>query len=103
MFGDRPATTALEVTKRKVAELSESIDPEASEMIGDGYVDDGVAGGENEDLDQMMGERIDPATGESIFEGTIQQIVSLGGFKLKMMVRSGKNQDSALEKFNGSV
>ena len=92
MFGDRPAATALEVTKRKVAELGESIDPEASEMIQDGYSDDGVTGGENEDLDRMMGERIDPATGESIFEGTIQQIVSIGGFELKHMIRSRQNR-----------
>ena len=89
MFGDRPAATALEVTKRKVAELGESIDPEASEMIGDGYVDDGVTGGEDKDLDQMMGERVDPDMGESIFGGTIQQIIGLGGFKLKHMIRLG--------------
>ena len=51
----------------------------------------------------MMGEEVDPSTGEVTFKGTIQQIVSLGGFKLKLMVRSGRNQDSALEKFNGRV
>ena len=103
MFGDRPATTALEVVKRKVAELGVSIDPAASEMIQDGYSDDGVAGGEDEDLDRMMGERIDPAMGDSIFEGTIQRIVSIGGFKLKHMIRSGKNRASALKKYNGRV
>ena len=103
MFGDRPAAAALEVTLNKVAELGKSIDPEASEMIRDGYVDDGASGGEDEDLDWMMGEEVDPSTGEVTFKGTIQQIVSLGGFKLKLMVRSGRNQDSALEKFNGSV
>ena len=56
MFGDRPAAAALEVTLNKVAEMGKSIDPEASEMIRDGYMDDGAAGGEDEDLDQMMGE-----------------------------------------------
>ena len=71
MFGDRPAAAALEATLDKVAELGKSIDPEACKMIRDGYVDDGAAGGEDEDLDQMMGERIDPARGDSIFEGTI--------------------------------
>ena len=44
---------------------------------------------------------IDPDTGESIFESTIQQIVGLGGFKLKHMIRSGQNRPSALEKYNG--
>ena len=95
MFGDKPATTALEVVKRKVADLGVSIDPAASEMIKDGYSDDGVAGGEDEDVDRMMGERVDPTTGESIYEGTVPKIVGLGGFKIKYMVRSGKNRPSA--------
>ena len=103
MFGDKPAAAALEVALNKVAELGKSIDPEASEMIRDGYVDDGAAGGEDEDLDRMMGEEVDPSTGEVTFKGTIQQIVDLGGFKLKHMVRSGRNQASVLKKYNGRV
>ena len=103
MFGDKPVTTALEVVKRKVADLGVSIDPDASEMIKDGYSDDGVAGGDDEDVDRMMGERVDPITGPSIYKGTIPRIVGLGGFKLKYMVRSGQNRSSALKKFNGQV
>merc|ERR1711867_360005 len=63
MFGEKPATTAWEVVKHKVADL-------------------GMA---------------------SVYEGTIPQIVGLRGFKVKYMVRSGKNRPSALKKFNGQV
>ena len=55
-FGDRPATTALEVVKRKVADLGAAIDPAAAAMIKEGYSDDGVAGGTKHDVACMMGE-----------------------------------------------
>ena len=71
MFGDKPATTVLEVMKSKVADLGVAIDPDASKMIKDGYSDDGIAGGTKGDVDRMMGERIDDATGPFIYDGTI--------------------------------
>ena len=55
-FGDRVATTALEVAKRKVADVGEVIDLAANAMIKKGYSDDGVAGGTKQDVAHMMGE-----------------------------------------------
>ena len=80
-----------------------AIDPAAGEMIMDGYSDDVVAGGTKHDVDRMMGERFDDATGAFVYEGTIPQIVGLGGFEVKYMVCSGETRSPALEKFNGQV
>merc|ERR1711867_103934 len=49
-FGDRLATTGLEVAKRKVADVRESIDPAAAAMIKKGYSDDGVTGDTKQDV-----------------------------------------------------
>ena len=56
-FGDRVATTGLEVAKRKVADVGEAIDPAAAAMIKKGYSDDGFAGGTKQDITRLMGER----------------------------------------------
>ena len=49
-FGDRVAATGLEVSKRKVADVGEAIDPAAAKMIKKGYSDDGVGGGTKQDV-----------------------------------------------------
>ena len=66
-FGDGPATTALEVVKRKVADIGEAIDPAAAAMIKEGYSDDGVAGGTDQDVARMMGERYDDDNDEFVY------------------------------------
>ena len=80
-----------------------AIDPAVAAMIKEGYSDDGVAGGTKRDVARMMGERFDDDKGEFVYEGTIPQIVSLGGFKVKYMVSSGETRSPVLEKFNGQV
>ena len=50
------ATTALEVAKRKVADVGEAINPATATMIKEGYSDDGIAGGTKRDMAHMMGE-----------------------------------------------
>ena len=102
-FGDRVATTALEVAKRKVADIGEAIDPAAAAMIKKGYSNDGVAGGTKQDVARMMGERYDDDKDEYVYEGTIPQIVRKGGFKIKYMVSSGETRSHVLEEFNGHV
>ena len=42
-FSDRPAVCGLKIGKHMVADLGKTIDPEASEMINKGYVDDIIA------------------------------------------------------------
>ena len=102
-FGDRVTTTALEVAKRKVADIGEAIDLAAAAMIKKGYSDDGVAGGTKQDVTRKMGERYDDEKDEFVYEGTIPQIVRKGGFRIKYMVSSGETRDRVLEEFNGHV
>merc|ERR1712236_101412 len=78
-FGDRVATTGLEVAKRTVADVGEAIDPAATAMIKKGYSDDGVEGGTKKDVTRLMGERYDEEKDEFVYEGTIAQIVRMGG------------------------
>ena len=49
--GDRCAVCGLEVAKAKVAELGNTIDPEAVVMIKKTYVDDGLGGGTKNTVD----------------------------------------------------
>ena len=102
-FGDRPATTELEVVKRKVADIGEAIDPAAAMMIKKGYSDDGVAGGTKKDVTLLMGKCYDDEKDEYVYEGTIAQIVKKGGFRIKFMMSSGETRPRILEEFNGYV
>ena len=79
-FGDRPAATQLEVSKRLVAKAGEHIDAVASEkLIKDGYVDDILTGGTKEDVERMVGKR----QPDSSFDGTMAKILKLGNFVAK--------------------
>ena len=79
-FGDGPAACQLEVSKQKTAELGKSIDEEASKkMIDDSYVDDTFSGGNKESIDRMVG----VVQEDGNYNGTISQILALGGFKVK--------------------
>ena len=62
------ATTALEVAKRKVADVGEAMDPAAATMIKKGYSDDGVAGGTKQDVARMMGEHYNVENNEFMYE-----------------------------------
>ena len=50
-----------------------------------------------------MGERYDPLTKEYTYHGTIQQIASKGGFKVKFMISSGETRPRVLDDYNGYV
>jgi len=57
-FGDRPAACQLEISKKKIAQLGHSIDPDASaKLINDCYVDDCFSGGSEKDINRMVGSR----------------------------------------------
>ena len=90
-FGDRPAICGLKVTKQKVVALGEAIDPAASWMITQGYVDDGSGGGSQQDVDRLVGEE-HWEDGKPTYTGTVAQILALGSFKLKVMVRDGESR-----------
>ena len=107
-FGDRCAAVGLEVAKRLVAEAGRSIDSDAVDMILRDYVDDGFGGGEDTDVDRLMGEQVvkseDPTEGEVItFHGTVPRIMAAGGFKIKYMIRDGETRPALMDKHGGLV
>ena len=87
-FGDRPAACQLEVSKKKIAKLGESIDSEASmKLIQDSYVDDIFSGGKQESINRMVGVK----DKEGNYSGTMSKILSLRGYRVKEYVVEGDN------------
>ena len=85
-FGDRPAACMLEVSKKKIAQLGHSIDPEAALiLVQDSYVDDGFSGGKSENIDRMVGCK----NSQGDYDGTLSQILALGGYKVKEFTIEG--------------
>ena len=85
-YGDRPAACQLEVSKKKIAKLGESIDPEAArKLVEDSYVDDGFSGGKVADIQRMVGTK----DSDGNYSGTLSQILALGGYKVKEFVIEG--------------
>ena len=101
-FGDRCATSGLKVSLNKVAEAGCHIDPEAAEMIKQGYVDDGIGGGSKEDVDRLIGDET-WREGKPTYSGTVAEILQLGGFKMKVMVRDGEKRPEVTELLGGGV
>ena len=62
------------------------------------YVDDGTTGGTKEEVKRFVGELVDGK-----YSGTIQQILGLGGFKIKTMVASGCTDENAIHLLGNSV
>ena len=69
----------------------------------DTYVDDGATGGNKETVARMIGDVLVSEDRSLLYSGTLSQIFLKGGFKLKMIVRSGKTNQKALAKMGGSA
>ena len=79
-FGDACAATQLEVGKDLVAEAGVDIDPEASQRIEDDlYVDDGLTGGDEEQVARFVGTKLEDGS----YDGKFSKILALGNFKIK--------------------
>ena len=103
-FGDRPSSCVLEICKDLTANAGESLDPEAARAIReDTYVDDGATGGDEETAQRLIGETFTAEDGSLAYTGTLSQIFERGGFRVKMIVRSGETNQRALEKMGGTV
>ena len=103
-FGDRPSSCILEISKDLAAKAGENLDPVAARAISeDTYVDDGATGGDEETAKRLIGEVTVHEDGSLSYSGTLSQIFQKGGFKLKMIVRSGETNEIALRKMGGSV
>ena len=99
-FGDLSAAVQLEVAKKLCAEAGIEIDQEASDRIKhDTYVDDGATGGDAEQVSRFRGQR--DADGK--YNGTIPQILGLGGLDIKAMMVSGEEDQEAIDKLGKQV
>ena len=101
-FGDRPAMCGLEHAKVLVADAGKDIDEEAACMIKKGYVDDCAGGGSKATVDRLIGNET-WEDGKPKYDGTVQQILGLGSFGVKVMVRSGEARQEIIDLLGGSV
>ena len=103
-FGDRAASGLLETTKRKIGDAAteKGLDQRAIEALVDAsYVDDGVDGDDDESVvDRLVGTK-DADTG--LYNGTLQQVCSLGDFKIKEIIKTGDKNDKAVHLLGDSV
>ena len=101
-FGDRPAMCGLENAKVLVADAGKEIDEDAACMIKRGYVDDCAGGGSKATVDRLIGKET-WEDGKPKYDGTVQQILGLGSFGVKVMVRSGEARQEVIDLLGGSV
>ena len=86
-FGDACAATQLEVAKDMIADLGAAIDPEAARRIHDDmYVDDGLTGGDEQQVARFVGVKQEDGS----YNGTFSRIMALGNFKIKAFAVSGQ-------------
>ena len=98
-FGDVSAGLMLEVAKRRVADLGESIDPLAASQIKDHtYVDDGVLGGDKNDVERMRGRRTSQG-----YTGTVAKILAKGGMSVKFMAITGSEDEEEARQLGGKT
>ena len=103
-FGDTPATCITELAKSITADAGRDIDPYAASLIEeDCYCNHACAEGTEQQVSHMIGSVTYKEDGSLKDSGTIDQILSKGGFKVKMIVRNGKTDEVALAKMGGSV
>ena len=97
-FGDTPAANFLEIGRNLTADAGKEIDQVASKKIkGDTYVDDGITGGSNEQVEKMKGERLEDGS----YTGTLAQIFKKGKLKMKVIITTGET-DEALKHLIGN-
>ena len=88
-FEDLSAGLLLEIGKCKMANLGWNIDPQAASQLKDYlYIDDGILGGSEEDVQQMRGSRVD-----GDYTGTAARILVWGGMSVKFMAVTGSSDD----------
>ena len=73
-------------------------------MLKQGYVDDGIGGGSIATVNRLIGDKsYDEDTGRATYSGTVAQIMELGGFKLKYMIRNSESRPEVLQLYGGIV
>ena len=101
-YGDRPASTILEVVKRLMVDLGLVVDMDTASRMGFAYyVDDCLIGFEGEqDLWKYLGDITKSPDNKTFkYSGTIAQILHLVGFEAKCMVTDHELDPDAIKKF----
>ena len=99
-FDDKAAALLLEVAKKRAAQEGGHIDPMAAKHIMDKlYVDDGFAGGFEEDIKRMVGDLKE----DKGYDGTVTRILKTYGLKVKFMAVTGDDAPGAADPLDGKV
>ena len=97
MFGDLAAGLLLEIGKWKVANLRDKIDPLAASQLKEYfYVDKGILGGTEADVQWMRGSRID-----GNYTGMTAKILVLGKMSIKFVAVLGYSDKYEKEQLGG--
>ena len=93
----------LELVKELAGLLGIEIDAlTAKKVAEDGYVDDNLSGGTEEEVNKMIGETR-MVEGKYCYTGSVSRILKLVGLIPKVIVRSGCKDAGAIEKLGGRV
>ena len=93
----------LELVKELAGLLGIEIDAlTAKKVAEDGYVDDNLSGGTEEEVNEMIGETR-MVEGKYCYTGFVSRILKLVGLIPKVIVRSGCKDAGAIEKLGGRV
>ena len=98
-MGDVPASVLLELAKITAAEFGHDIDPMlAAQFIAMSYVDDGLIGGDDEDMARMRGKLVDTEDGSLRYEeSTIVKMLDPIGCTPKIITTSGETDPRVLD------
>ena len=89
----------FELTKKRAADLGDSLDPEAAELLRRAmYVDDLCGGGTTDQVERFRGVYKDGK-----FTGTLPKILDMVGLQAKVILTSGEKNSEILEKYGGKV
>ena len=96
-MGDVSASVLLELSKEIAAEVGRDIDPIlAVQFVLMSYVDDGLFGGSQADVDRMRGELKVTESGALTYTGTITKMLAIIGCLPKVICTSGETDPRIL-------
>ena len=96
-MGDVSASVLLELSKEIAAEVGRDIDPIlAVQFVLMSYVDDGLFGGSQADVDRMRGELCVTESGALTYTGTITRMLAIIGCLPKVICTSGETDPRIL-------